>query len=71
MEGSSTPHNACVRRLLILLFFSKVHSLSKSTLGCYIIATTASFVSTYAPFKVADQGRTQKGVRFGIPHGNY
>ena len=49
MEIPLTLNNARVRELL---FFSKLHSLSKSTLGCYIVKTTATVASNDALLKV-------------------
>ena len=46
-----TLNNAHVLELLILVFFSKVQSRSKSTLGCYIVETAASIASNDAPYE--------------------
>ena len=52
METPLTLNNEhIVRELLIFLVFSKLHSLSKSTLGCYIVKTTASVASNDAPYE--------------------
>ena len=47
METLLTLNNArVVRELLIFLFSLKLHSRSKSTLGCYIVKATASVASS-------------------------
>ena len=46
-----TLNNACIRELLIFLFFLKVYSRSKSTLGYYIGKTAASIASNDTPYK--------------------
>ena len=52
METPLTLNNACVvRELLFFLFFLKLHSRSKSILGCYIVKTTASVASNDAPYE--------------------
>ena len=43
MEGMFT----CIHELLI---FSKIHSLSKITLDCYIVETAASIASNDVPY---------------------
>ena len=43
-----TLNNARTYEFIIILFFSKVHSRSKSTLGCYIVENTASIASNDA-----------------------
>ena len=50
METPLILNNTHVRELLIFLFFSKLHFLCKSTLGCYIVKTTASVASNDAPY---------------------
>ena len=47
METPLTLNNAHIREL----FFSKVRSRGKSTLGCYNVETTASIVSNDAPYE--------------------
>ena len=49
METPLNLNNACVRE--IILFFSKVRSRSKSTLGCYSVKTAASMASNDAPYE--------------------
>ena len=51
METLFTLNNDRIHDLLIFLFFLKVHSRSKSTLGCYIVETAASIVLNDAPYK--------------------
>ena len=52
METLLTLNNArIVYELLIFLYISKLHSRSKSTLGCYIVKTTASIASNDAPYE--------------------
>ena len=48
-----TPLTLNNARIVLINFsvLSKLHSRSKSTLGCYIIKTTASVASNDAPYK--------------------
>ena len=47
-----TLNNArVVRELLIFFVFSKLHSHSKSSLGCYIVKTIESVASNDAPYE--------------------
>ena len=49
METPLTLNNARVRKFVC--FSSKIRSRSKSTLGCYIVETTASIASNDAPYE--------------------
>ena len=51
METPLTLNNAHVVRELLIFVFSKLHSRSKNTLGCYIVKTTASVASNGAPYE--------------------
>ena len=49
METPLTLNNACVHELLSSVFLETLFS--KSTLGCYIVKTTASVASNDAPYE--------------------
>ena len=51
IETPLTLNNACIRELLISLFFLIVRSRSKSTLGCYIVETAVSIASNDASYE--------------------